>query len=161
MQNWVCKCELIHVMSLDGHILVVVKRKNWAQILSYIQYKEFRRQVYNYIIIVIIGKTAFFLAVAFLRRFCEICLELGHPVFISFYFKTILFLSQKVISLAFNPKPGGPGLWICVPQWQVGPDIPPGTGFPFRRLLRLAGLRLTYYNPPPRGGYNKIEDLKW
>jgi hypothetical protein len=26
----------------------------------------------------------------------------------------------------------------------------PGTGFPFRRLLRLAGLRWRYSNPPPR-----------
>jgi hypothetical protein len=28
---------------------------------------------------------------------------------------------------------------------------PPGTGFPFRRLLRLAGLRWRYSNPPPLG----------
>jgi hypothetical protein len=34
------------------------------------------------------------------------------------------------------PQPGGP-----VPQEQGGPVIPPGTGFPFRRLLQLAGLR--------------------
>jgi hypothetical protein len=27
----------------------------------------------------------------------------------------------------------------------------PGTGFPFRRLLRLAGLGWRYSNPPPRG----------
>jgi hypothetical protein len=27
------------------------------------------------------------------------------------------------------------------PQQQGGPVIPPGTGFPFRRLLRLAGIR--------------------
>jgi hypothetical protein len=37
------------------------------------------------------------------------------------------------------------------PQEQGGPVIPPGTGFPFRRLLRLAGLRWRYSNPPPRG----------
>jgi hypothetical protein len=29
--------------------------------------------------------------------------------------------------------------------------IPPGTGFPFRLLLRLAGLRWRYSNPPPHG----------
>jgi hypothetical protein len=29
--------------------------------------------------------------------------------------------------------------------------IPPGTGFLFGRLLRLAGLRCRYSNPPPRG----------
>jgi hypothetical protein len=45
------------------------------------------------------------------------------------------------------PQPGGPDLHI--PQKQVGPDIPPGTGFPFRRLLRLPGLRWRNYSPPP------------
>jgi hypothetical protein len=34
------------------------------------------------------------------------------------------------------------------PQEQGGPVIPPDTGFPFRRLLRLAGLRWRYSNPP-------------
>jgi hypothetical protein len=38
------------------------------------------------------------------------------------------------------PQPGGPGLRIYIPQEQGGPVISPGTGFPFRRLLRLAGL---------------------
>jgi hypothetical protein len=37
------------------------------------------------------------------------------------------------------------------PQEQGGPVIPPGTGFPFCRLLRLAGLRWMYSNPPPHG----------
>jgi hypothetical protein len=36
------------------------------------------------------------------------------------------------------PQPGGPGPCIYIPQEQGGPVIPPGTGFPFRRLLRLA-----------------------
>jgi hypothetical protein len=36
-------------------------------------------------------------------------------------------------------------------QEQSVPVIPPGTGFPFRRVLRLAGLRWSYSNPPPRG----------
>jgi hypothetical protein len=39
------------------------------------------------------------------------------------------------------PKPAGPGLRIYIPQELGAPLIPPGTGFPFRRLLRLAGLR--------------------
>jgi hypothetical protein len=39
------------------------------------------------------------------------------------------------------PQPRGPGPCICIPQEQNGPDIPPGTGFPFRRLIRLTGLR--------------------
>jgi hypothetical protein len=38
-----------------------------------------------------------------------------------------------------------------IPQEQGGPVIPPGTGFPFCRLLQLAGLRWRYSNPPPRG----------
>jgi hypothetical protein len=49
------------------------------------------------------------------------------------------------------PKPGGPGLRIYIPEEQGGPVIPPGTGFSFRRLLRLAGLRWRYSNPPPHG----------
>jgi hypothetical protein len=36
-------------------------------------------------------------------------------------------------------------------QEEGGPVIPPGTGFPFRRLLRLQGLRWRYSNPPPNG----------
>jgi hypothetical protein len=47
--------------------------------------------------------------------------------------------------------------WVCrlqlqlYPSVQGGPDIPPGTEFPFRRLLLLAGLRSRYSNPPPHG----------
>jgi hypothetical protein len=48
-------------------------------------------------------------------------------------------------------QPGGPGPRIYIPQEQVGPVIAPGTGFPFRRLLRLAGLRWRYSTPPPHG----------
>jgi hypothetical protein len=36
------------------------------------------------------------------------------------------------------PEPGGPVSRIYIPQEQGGPVIPPGTGFPFCRLLRLA-----------------------
>jgi hypothetical protein len=49
------------------------------------------------------------------------------------------------------PKPGGPGPRIYIIQEQGGPVIPPGTGFHFRCLLRLAGLRWRYSNPPPHG----------
>jgi hypothetical protein len=38
------------------------------------------------------------------------------------------------------PQPGGPGPRIYIPQEQGGPDISLGTGFPFRRLLRLTVL---------------------
>jgi hypothetical protein len=49
------------------------------------------------------------------------------------------------------PQPGGPGPLIFILQGQGGPVIPPGTGLPFRRLLRLVGLRWKYSNPPPCG----------
>jgi hypothetical protein len=42
------------------------------------------------------------------------------------------------------PPPGGPGPRIYISQYQGGPVIPPGTGFPCRRLLRLAGIRWRY-----------------
>jgi hypothetical protein len=44
------------------------------------------------------------------------------------------------------PQPGEPGPRIYIPQEQGGPVIPPGTGFHFRRLLRLSGLRWRYWN---------------
>jgi hypothetical protein len=47
------------------------------------------------------------------------------------------------------PQPGGPGPRIYITQEKGGPVIPQGTGFPFCRLLRLAGLRWRYSNPPP------------
>jgi hypothetical protein len=49
------------------------------------------------------------------------------------------------------PQPGRAGPRICIPQGQGGPVITPGTGFPFRRLIRLAGLRWRYSTSPPRG----------
>jgi hypothetical protein len=40
-------------------------------------------------------------------------------------------------------------------QQELGvPVILPGTGFPLRHLLRLAGLRWRYSNPPPHGTVN-------
>jgi hypothetical protein len=46
------------------------------------------------------------------------------------------------------------------PPEQGGPALPPGTGFPFRRLLRLAKLRWRYLNLPPRGVSNPTR-LGW
>jgi hypothetical protein len=43
------------------------------------------------------------------------------------------------------PQPGGPGPRIYILQEQSGPVIPPGTGFPFCRLLRLAGQHGVHY----------------
>jgi hypothetical protein len=41
------------------------------------------------------------------------------------------------------PRPGGPGphIYEYILQEQGGPVTSPGTGFPFRPLLRLAGLQ--------------------
>jgi 4-amino-4-deoxy-L-arabinose transferase-like glycosyltransferase len=42
---------------------------------------------------------------------------------------------------------------ICIPQERGGPIIPPGTGFPFRCLLRLGGLppiSFSWRQPPLR-----------
>jgi hypothetical protein len=48
-------------------------------------------------------------------------------------------------------QPGGPGPYIYIPQEQGGPVIHQGTGFSFRRLLRLAGLQWWYSTQPPCG----------
>jgi hypothetical protein len=54
--------------------------------------------------------------------------------------------------LRFETPPSGvPGPRIYISHEQGGPVVPPGTGFPFHRLLRLAGLRWRYSNPPPHG----------
>jgi hypothetical protein len=50
------------------------------------------------------------------------------------------------------PQPGGSGPRIHIPQEQGGPDLPPDTGFSFRSLLQLAGLRWRYSTPPPPRG---------
>jgi hypothetical protein len=47
------------------------------------------------------------------------------------------------------PQPGGSGPSICISQEQGGPIIPLGTGFPFRHLLRLSGLRCRYSTLSP------------
>jgi hypothetical protein len=62
------------------------------------------------------------------------------------------FLGLSPVWLRFeSPQRGGSGPRIYIPQEQGRPIIPPGTGFPFHRLLWLAGLRWRYLNPPPRG----------
>jgi hypothetical protein len=45
------------------------------------------------------------------------------------------------------PQPGGPSPRIYIPQEQGGPDIPPGTGFPLHRLLRLPGTKVEVFYP--------------
>jgi hypothetical protein len=55
------------------------------------------------------------------------------------------------------PQLGGSGPRIYIPQEQSGLVISVGTEFPFRRLLRLAGLRWRCWNPPPHGASTKTE----
>jgi hypothetical protein len=54
------------------------------------------------------------------------------------------------VSDSRHPQPGGPGPRIYIPKEQAGPVMALGTGFRFRRLLRLAGLRWRYSNRPWR-----------
>jgi hypothetical protein len=48
---------------------------------------------------------------------------------------------------------GGPDPRVYIFQEQGGPVIPRGTGFPFCRLLRVAGLWWRYSNQPTHGTY--------
>jgi hypothetical protein len=67
--------------------------------------------------------------------------------------KLLLALASAVILRSDSrlPQLRGPGPLIYIPQEQGGPFISPVTGFPFRRLLRLAGLLWRYSTPPPHG----------
>jgi hypothetical protein len=47
--------------------------------------------------------------------------------------------SYFTVSDSGLPEPGGPGPRIYIPQEQSGPIMTTGNGFPFRRLVRLAG----------------------
>jgi hypothetical protein len=88
------------------------------------------------IITIIIGKTALFEAQPSLEESARL-----HAVFTSLDYETIFFLQSKVVSLASNPQPGGPGLCVYAPSDRVAQLYPEGTGFPLRLLLRLVGLR--------------------
>jgi hypothetical protein len=49
------------------------------------------------------------------------------------------------------PQPGWPGPCIYIPQEWASPVIPPGTGFRFCRLLRLAGTTVEDSSLHPHG----------
>jgi hypothetical protein len=51
----------------------------------------------------------------------------------------------------------GQDLVIIFPRNRVAQLYHPGTGFPFRRFLRLAGLQWRYSNLPPRGVHYNIQ----
>jgi hypothetical protein len=96
--------------------------------------------------IIIIGKTALFEpqpSLEYSARF--------HPVFTSLDFATIIIFTEQGLQPCIQPPIWrSKSLYVCPPVtgW------PPGTGFPFRRLLQLAGLRWRYSNPPPQGEYH-------
>jgi hypothetical protein len=52
---------------------------------------------------------------------------------------------HSLLSHSRLPQPGGSGPRICIPQEQGGPGILPGTVFPIRRLLRLAGTEVEVF----------------
>jgi hypothetical protein len=75
------------------------------------------------------------------RRVCNLLVQLllGFARGVTLESKSRKTHSHILLSLMRLPQPGGPGSRIYIPQEQSGPVIPPGTGFPFCRLLRLAG----------------------
>jgi hypothetical protein len=46
--------------------------------------------------------------------------SLSFWIFHFFGLRNNIYLQNKVISLASNPQPGGPGPCVYVPQWQSG-----------------------------------------
>jgi hypothetical protein len=84
----------------------------------------------------------------FLRRFCHM-----HPVFTSLDFVTIFFfffLHSKVVSFRSTSNLEDRrtrSLYLC-PPLTGWPRHTPDTGFPFRPLLRPAGLWWRYSNQP-------------
>jgi hypothetical protein len=69
-------------------------------------------------------------------------------------FGRVFILQGKVVSLAPNPQPGGPGICMYVLQRQGGPVIPPETMTPF---YRLSGLERSNSNPIPTGFFGSME----
>jgi hypothetical protein len=96
------------------------------------------------IITIITGKTTLFQPQLFLEDSARF-----DPVFTALDFVIVMFFKEQGHQPCVQPLPGELGLCTYVPQRQGGP----GTGFPFRRHLRLAGLRWRYSNPPPHGVY--------
>jgi hypothetical protein len=69
----------------------------------------------------------------------------------------LLLLLVLVSAVPLGSESRGTQDYTLLPQFlrlsqeRGSPDIPPGIGFPFRRLLVLAGLLWRYSNPPPQG----------
>jgi hypothetical protein len=78
------------------------------------------------------------------RRVCRLQLLLALA-------RAVILGSIFTVSDSRLPQPGERGLRVYILQEQGGTVIPPGIGFHFRRLLRLAGLRWRYSTPSPHG----------
>jgi hypothetical protein len=127
-----CRCDSGDCALYRQHLKSL--RGRWTYVASLIPLDFHKHAKYNMVYNHHHWQSSPFWARAFLRRFCQIC----YPILTCLYFVTIFFfLPSKVVSLASNHKPGGPGSSIYILQWQGGPLITPGTGFPFRRLVRL------------------------
>jgi hypothetical protein len=85
-------------------------------------------------------------------RACNLLLLLGLECAVPLGSESLGTKDHNLLSQFLRlPQPEGPGTRIYIPQEQGGPVIPSVTGFPLRRLLRLAGLWWRYSNPPPHG----------
>jgi hypothetical protein len=62
------------------------------------------------------------------------------------------FIETGLLALCSNPQPGGPGLHIYIPWRLGGPVIPPGTKYPFSRILRHAWATVgLFFSRSPHG----------
>jgi hypothetical protein len=138
-------------MALSFHILSNASfMSSYHSTLYSLRYSKNRKIISN-------GKKKIpFWATDFLKRFFY-SWELDYPDFTSLDFAKIIYFTEQGRQPWVHPKPGGPDLCIYVSQWQAG--ITRSTGLPFRRLLRLAGLRWRYSNPPPHVSIVKL--LLW
>jgi hypothetical protein len=114
---------------------------NWC---SSSMFQNYTKQITElFIIIIIIGKTPLFWAIAFLRRFCQICLELGQPIFTSLDLATIIFLHGKVIKPCVRPPTWRTrSLYLC----------PPVTGWPSYTPQAPGSLFVAFYDSRGYGG---------
>jgi hypothetical protein len=93
-----------------------------------------------------------FLVVRFLSKNCSL-VSVWHPLWwedraavysaITQWSELRKTLNRTLLPHLRLPQTGEPTSHIFILQKQSGPIIAPGTGFPLRRLLRLAGLRWT------------------
>jgi hypothetical protein len=66
-----------------------------------------------------------------------------------------------LLALCSNPQPGGLGLHIYIPWRLGGPVIPPGTEYPFSRLLRHAWATVgLFFSPVTTRGHFRDENYK-